>query len=430
MLFAGTSMLASSCDFENAGENKAHSCGDGVENAGEACDDGNQVAGDGCSPECIRSGTHVDCVTLLEDNRYKVATALLPLADGTFLVGGHADGRGWIGRFDGSGAQLWFENIASMNPPSRSVVPDLVTDGQDGAWALVDYVDIDMVLLELFDGGGNTERIVDIAAEVGFPVTPQVLEYGDTSLWLGGKVWAGGSRHDIWLGRYDLASGEITTVLHEDHLGFDDAIDVSGRRSTELAFAATLRTSPDLEVNATDILLLRFDLQGNELGRTVSAADPESLHIRVALGITPDPTGGWIVAGVQLPLDQVARSQVWATRFEPTPSWQWTSADILHDDEGASFGGVVASEAGMILAGALRTFEDGAYLSQAWVGGFDLGGTPRWQHTHFEAGYRNYRDMELALDSAARVRVVGKAWQEQDPDPSRPSLLESCIVAQ
>jgi cysteine-rich repeat protein len=313
-------------------------CGDGIKDPDEACDDGNRVAGDECNPQCVPTGTLVACVPLLEGSEDNEAKALLPLPDGSFLVGGDmkvdqgAVNHGWVGRFDRAGKQLWFQKVAPLTADYGNFV-DLTSDGEEGCWALI--ADQWWGKLIHLDSSGNIGAIVDIDSAFDLPVIAHTVEFGDTSVWIGGE-----RQGDFWLGRYEVDSDHATTVLLEDHIGYRDTIQALGRSENEIAAAVTVSTSPnfleDFELIAmTDVLLIRFDLAGNELGRSLSGAEPDSVYARTAMEVASDGQEGWIVGGTLTPIGLFLWGQVWVSRFEPASTWEWRSTNVLTEGGGA-----------------------------------------------------------------------------------------------
>jgi cysteine-rich repeat protein len=410
----------------NEGEGGVPVCGDGIQSPDEACDDGNRLGGDGCSPECVPSGTHLECVSILEGDETNEAHALLPMPDQTFVVAGEefvGNGtRGWIGRFRESGERLWFEHI--MHSEGYGRVLDLAPDGQNGSWALVQNGVKDELMHFGIDGVEN--QAIDIGLAFGISPIARRIEIVDGSLWIGGMV-----QEDLWLGRYDIGSGQATTVLLEDHLGFHDEIWALARNETEVVIAATVSTSPnhdgDFNITATtDIVFVRFDLQGNELGRSVWGAEPDSQFARIAEDVVTDGQGGWFIGGDQLPLDMTKPAQSWMGRVEPEPRWSWTSEPVAGSTAGGDFGGLVATEEGVILATTVSHKDPAWSGGGGWVTKFDPSGEIQWQwqEANGSEGYERYEEQAIAMGFDGRLRVVGKAWTE---DAS--SLIRSCTIA-
>ncbi len=400
-------------------------CGDGILALDELCDDGNRVASDGCSPECVPSGTHVDCVTIFEGTVADEVHALLPLADRTFLVAGEqetmAGVRGWVGRFDESGEPLWFEQLAD---DSSGRVVDLAVDGQSGCWALMQS-GMQSLLIHVDEEGGTSEAI-DLAELAGASVLAHAVEYGDNEVWIGGAT-----QGDLWLARYDLGSETLTTVLNEDYLGlgFSDEILALGRSPTEVAVAGTVSTSPNFDGDiiltaTTDILIVRFDLQGTEIGRSVASADPESLFARRALDVVSAGAGGWISGGIQTPIEPLADYPIWVARSEPAPAWEWTSYGLL-DELGLGYGGIVGIEGALVMAGGSHAVDAlGTPAVDGWVAGFDADGTLRWQQSHTNPDHTYYENKLISVDPEDRLRIVAKTWTSDES-----AAFQSCLIA-
>ncbi len=407
---------------DGEGENDAApTCGDGVQTSDELCDDGNRTAGDGCSPECVPSGTHLECNPILEGHWENQAYALLAMPDRTFVAAGKLlveDGlaRGWIGRYEETGNQLWFVQITPTNEDYGSVV-DLAPDGQNGVWALIQNGA--MGELVHFDASGVADQPIDITSAVEMPLVAYAIEFVAESLWVGGRI-----QGDLWLGRYEPVSEQFSTLLLEDHLGFDDEIRALGQTETEVVFAGTVSTSPNsqsdvLVTASTDILFVRFDLQGNEVGRTLWGADPGSEFARVADVVVSDGGGQWFIGGSLRPFDPTQREQSWMGRILPEPAWSWSSAGVVESDGGVGFGDVSPFEGAVVLAAGAYTT-----LGEGWIAQFGGEGAVGWRQANSSPEFQNYEEQRFAVDSEGRLRSLGKAWTRDGS-----SLLKECVLA-
>lgn len=426
LLWLGGLLICSSCGPEGVEEAALPAvCGDGIEHPSEGCDDGNMIPRDGCSPRCVPSGTHFECVTLLEGSWEDDVATLLPLPDGTFLAGGKLergdDYSGWIGRFHESGEVSWFQEIAPEKPGDNGQILDIASDGQGGAWALSRR---DVNQLFHLDEAGKIGAQVEIAAATDVYRVPHAIEVTPTSVWIGGS-----SQEDLWLGRYDVATEELTTLLFEDHLGYKDVIWAMGRSPTEIAVAATVSTSPnwDLDVGltaTTDILLIRFDLQGKEIGRALSSAEPEATHARLAERVTWDGKDGWVVGGIGHPFDVNVPYASWVARIDPPPTWEWT--DYGFSDTLMDIISVAGLEGDVIVASGYIDSDPGdEIIVEGWLAGLNADGSIRWQHEHRSAEHAYYEERLLEVDHEGRVRTGARASTSQGS-----SRLESCLIEQ
>ncbi|PRP91924.1 DUF4215 domain-containing protein [Enhygromyxa salina] len=393
-------------------------CGDGVVDASEQCDDGNRAPGDGCSSTCIPSGMPFDCVDLLEGDfpgESTVVTKLLPLTDGSFLaVGGLDDDpsyHGWIARYGPTGDQLWILDTMSIDP-EINVMSDLVGDGSGGAWALGAG---DRLLHVDKDGSAGASKT--IVAQEGAAVDVAAIEFTAAGVWLSGTL-AG----DAWLGLYDPASDSVTDLLREDLLGFDDYAYAVERSDAEVAVAATMSTSPNVDVDVpriatTDILVVMFDLDGNELRRASLGPNADLDFVRFADRLVFDRLSHrWFVGGRYVARNSFA-PQVWLAPAEAQPPWQWTQE--------AWFGDIVSGHEGVIAAINVGSLNDANLRGQLTNVGADQ--TIRWTFDEVEGGgvsYENFYHRDLARDAEGQLRTAGTLYD----GGSR--KLRSCLVAE
>lgn len=395
-------------------------CGDGVKASDELCDDGNQTAGDGCSADCVPSGTQLECVPLLEGHWRNQANALLAMPDHSFIVAGVStiglETYGWIAHYSDSGELRWFEQLSSTD--GHGSVDALTPDGQDGAWALV--WNSASPELRHFSRDGLEDETIDISQAFGAPVSPYTIEFVE------GSVWIGGTREsDSWLGRYDSSTEVASTLMLEDHLGFNDEIRAIGRAADEVvAAAATVSTSPNnmgdlLLLATTDIVLIRFDLAGNEIGRVLLASDPGKDFSPIAEDIVSAGPGRWLVGGDFASLGFTPSAGAWLRQSGPSADWAW---DSLTDDAIATYGGIVAYEDAVGLA--FGDYGSDAVHGEGGVIGFTSNGEVGWRQSNTYDGYDHYEEQQITVEGPARLRTVGKAWTEDVG-----SQLQSCIIA-
>jgi cysteine-rich repeat protein len=434
-------LVAWACGSGTGAEMGEQVCGDGVKAPDELCDDGNRTAGDGCSADCVPSGTQLECVPLLEGHWDNGANALLPMPDQTFVVAGElTDGNstyGWVARYSESGEQLWFEQLTSPDGDAR--VDALTPDGKDGTWALVSSPESGLVPtsgspeLRHFSRDGLADATIDLDSAFGAPsLAAYATEYVEGSVWIGGSVWSGdASQLDFWLGRYDLKTDVAATLVLEDHLGFEDEIHALGRTADEVVAAATVSTSPnwdwDWRLNAkTDIVLLHFDLQGNEIGRVLAAADPDSEFARVAEEVISDGHGSWYAGGTQQEIGgwPTLPWGVWLGKIELSPAWSWDIDTLIDERTGSSFGAPVVVDRVVALAFGVYIEGSEGIHGEGWVTGFKDDGEVSWRQTSTYAGYSHYEEQQIVLDHSSRLRTVGKAWTQD-----LGSQLRTCILA-
>jgi cysteine-rich repeat protein len=407
-------------------------CGDGSKHPDELCDDGNQIAGDGCSPECVPSGMPYDCVDLLaQDNLedWDDVRDLLLLADGSFIVAGHRDAltdrRGWVARYEASGAQRWSMDASTVNPSLRDIAA-LAGDEQTGIWALgltggfseEDY------LLRL-DPDGNLVSATPIESEAGEHVDVFDIEATAAGVWLGGAHQpAGQVTTDTWLSLHDPTQSTLQDVLLEDHLGYNDTINIVIRDGEGVAVAATLSTSPHVDMDVllmaeTDIMVVWFDQYGNEQERTMIGPSPDPEFVRYASYLAVDESGRWFVGGSLSPFDFAQQTQGWVVQVGG--NWTWTNTD-------SGFAGMVGVDNGIVIAANITTDSDTPYYL-GWLAEFAWDGSARWEFGEVEAGegiadYKHYSHRALTHDTGGHLRTAGTLFV-----PEEPALLRSCLVS-
>ena len=406
-------------------------CGDNVKDPDELCDDGNRLPSDGCSPECMPSGTLYDCVDLLvsdTDGDWSDVRDLLPLADGTFVAGGsnHVGGthRGWLARYEPDGTQLWFVDAASVDADVESTV-NLAGDGQLGTWALAFESGTNYELAH-YDSDGAVTSTATVASEAGLAVSVHAAEHTPNGVWLAGEL-----EGDAWVAIYDPALGSVTDILLEDHLGHRDSVYAMARNESQVAIAATVSTSPNFDVDvpllaSTDILVIQFDLEGNEIQRTLLGPGPDSALVRTANRISSDDAGLWFVAGSSTPRSVIAAHQVWLAPVQPASAWDWTTEAT----KSIWWGDMVGVEDGVIVGTNQTGIDDSsAPTLDGWLGDVASGGDMRWElgsATEDVEDDRHYTHRVLARDSEGRVRTAGTIAASGSEGPS---TVRSCLVA-
>ncbi len=428
LLLTGALSLAAGCEPSGSASDAGSSplCGDGVIDAGELCDDGNLTPGDGCSPGCLPSGMPYDCFDLLEDpENLSVVNDLHLLADGSVLAAGrlgsvdadllHTD-RGWIARYEPTGEQLWFVDTITIDP-QITLVLDMVGDGGSGVWTLggAGYTENSLIHI---DDDGSVGAPVPIDTQADAAVHVAALEFTAAGVWL-----AGDRQGDAWVGLYDPESGVVTDLLVEDHLGFNDYVHAIARADGEVAVAATLSTSPNFDDDglvtaATEILVVHFDLEGDELRRTLLSPNPDPEFVRFAQRLVFDqPSNRWYVGGNSTPKQSTAGPwRAWFATVEAQAGWQWT-----HD---APFGDLARGQAGLIMA---TTWIDVADGLRGELTSLAADGTVRWtfgRTTDDVANYEDFRLYVLARGSEGQLRTAGRLHDVHS------RKLRSCLVAE
>jgi len=406
-------------------------CGDGVVDPGELCDDGNRVAGDGCSPDCVRSGMAFDCVDLFEASKsVGMVRSILARPEAGFLVAGSiehdvGDVRGWIGRYDRSGAQQWREHLTFPND-SRVEIIDLAADDSTGAWALVRSSSVNRLLH--YDAQGAVVSTTVLATANGTKVSVYALESTPAGVWIVGAAGVADLETglDAWVGIHDPETGTMTDILLEDHLGYHDWILAIGRNDHEVAVSARLSTAKNFsESNApitapSDTVVIHFDLEGNEIGRTAMDASPDPVISRVAERVTSDASGQWFLSGLDLDLEGVEFLPYWVAPLQPEGGWSWTwtgspSNHVWLND-------AVGLDVGVLAVGGRD--RDPLVTTEAWVASLGQDGSLRWEFSNEQDDYYRFSHKVVMTDSEGRLRTAGEART-----PGEPVLARSCLIA-
>jgi cysteine-rich repeat protein len=425
-LALGILALVASC----SGEPNAPTCGDGIQDPDEACDDGNRDSGDACTPACQIRGSVLECTTLFEGMGSDEVNALLPLPDLSFVIAGAkgTDGgqTGWIARYEDSGAQIW-----QTSPTEASSVIDIAADSSDGYWALVTR-GADEELLHLDATGQIDTRLFlpDFVQLAGLSVSPARLLVADGHLWLAGRG-AGADLDvapDLWAGRFDIEAQVLDTILNEDYVGFDDHIWAIAGSESEVAVAATVDTSPSVDGDTfltphSTVLVIRFDLQGQEVGRhLLGAAEPGIAA--VAYSIAADGNDGWVVGGDQHPMQGplTTPQKAWVTRIHPSEGWMWTWASAGPPAGGLLVNDILVSDRELVAVGQAY----GETGEQYWLMGLGLDGARHWEQNLGERDFLASEVTTVVLDDANRLRTTNRAWNWNGDNTT---LQQSCLVA-
>ncbi|NJK31654.1 MAG: DUF4215 domain-containing protein [Deltaproteobacteria bacterium] len=428
-------LFSTSCgDTGGDGDSSANEspavCGDGILHPEEACDDGNANSGDGCSSKCELTGTVLECTTLVEGSGHSSdeVEALLPLSDGSFLASGsiEIEGKsvGWIGRYDDAGVRLWYSTPAALSDHSSAII-DLAEDPTSGYWALF-YRD---ELLHITATGEVDNQLLLTALIQTNPAIQDTFVYQlqafDARLWVaGGASGFDMPDVDMWLGVLDPGGQTVTTILFEDYAGKVDVIKAVGHSDTEIAVAATVETTlgqsdpnePD-PFPHSDIVFVRFDRNGVELGREFFTEQPATVATR-AHAVVPDREGGWVIAGAQYESAGWHPWSAWVTRVHPTGGWTWKSSGPYATS--VSVGDVAVVDGAIVVVGAAYIDPD----RHAWVVGLASDGQVSWQRYGADAGYLAAKEDVVMLGLDGRLRTAGTAY-----DPDARSVLRSCLIA-
>ncbi|NVB36878.1 hypothetical protein G6O69_03490 [Pseudenhygromyxa sp. WMMC2535] len=346
------------------------------------------------------------------------ARALEVFDDGSFVVAGaildddESGQMGWGAGFDASGASRWELSLPASQGSSR-ILALARREGDGGLWALLETGN-DEVLLRLSVEGDIegelllSERIDD--AELGVSIKDMSAVEG--SVWLTGRL--GG---DLWVGRLDLEHDELETVLVEDQLGYIDTGMRLARAADELAVAAKIESGPSSDgdlmlVPPSHVLLVRFDLDGHELGRT-ALGEGEPLLAADIHALVADGEGSWVVAGVRRPTNELLDlGEAWVEAVGAEQAWEWTRTSVLEDE--------VRVEA--LLAGDGEVLALGSESGQAWAMGLGRDGVPRWEYGFDDEGFDSVELLVAAWDPRGSLRTGGRAWLGQTPS------LRTCLV--
>ena len=406
------------------------SCGDSIVDSGELCDDGNRLSGDGCNSECVPSGMPFDCIDLRvgeTPDLWLSVKDLLPMPDGTFLVAGWFDSesgtRAWLARYTVTGEPLWSVEPTVADPETQQI-RGLADAGPTGAWALGVNAFVRGRLLR-YDINGNLEATTALESEAGQDVTVYAIESTPEGVWLAGSLG-----EDAWVGIYDPVGDTVRDLLLEDHLGYRDQVYAIARSQDEVAVATTMSTSPNNDEDvmllaSTDILVVHFDLQGNELRRTFVGPSPDPEYVRGATEIVADGVGNWFVGGNTTPHDVTAFSTGWLVPVQAPPPWSWATDKAQLDTVGV----LLAADEGVLIAGN-RTAADtsGVLVGQGWISSLAADATTRWTFDRLDGDiddYRHYAHEVLTRDFEGRVRTAG-VYHEPGDVP----VLRSCLVAE
>lgn len=404
-------------------------CGDGIQAADELCDDGNLTPGDGCSAECVPSGTPLDCATLYDGYWDDRVNAVVGLPDGGVVAGGHSkfenSRQGWVSRYTPDGEVSWTSQIdlGDSGSSGSSDVLGLVDDGELGVWALTKQSS--PIILVHFDADGVLTDSVEVSVAFGELVNSLVLARFDGDLWIGGSD----PPDDAWLGRYNPTSGEATTVLREDYLGYRDQVTALAPNGDHLLVAATMSASPNFEGDAilvaqTDVLLITLDNQGSETNR-VTVTNPDEEYAPRADAIAVDSLGRVYVGGTHVPINTTITGRTWVAALSPDGGdlWSWSSGSLFDGRAGFGFGDIAAVDDAILISFAAHDLDGENNHGQGWTTRI-LDGEAYWHHAMTSDDYQHYYNQQILVRGADQPRIVSKAWTQDES-----SVFELCTIA-
>ena len=274
-------------------------CGDGaVVGSAEQCDDGSKVDDDGCTSDCEPETVEPMCTTLFESPGRSEVLSVLAADDGRLLMTGYTDDpelgdRIWVGSFDGEGQQHWKIDMEGGLSAVRRV---------DGLYAFIHWTFGDFAIerseVVSLDEAGNTNTLHSFSLDD--PEIGRAYDLADTD----DGLWVSGARDgDLWLAKLG-DDGSLTTLVSQDHLGFNDGVvEIQRQEDTIMALAvvgvANHSDGDLIEFDTEDTWLLEYDQQGNELRKTVLSSGDDrisTLGYNIAVGLD----GTWYVAGTKI----------------------------------------------------------------------------------------------------------------------------------
>ena len=246
------------------------------------------------------------CTTLFESPGRSEVYSVLAADDGRLLMTGYTDDpelgdRIWVGSFDGEGQQHWKIDMEGGLSAVRRV---------DGKYAFIHGIPGTIVIdgyevgtsvgyeVVTLDAAGNTSTLGSFSYDDPEIGRAYDLADADDGLWL-----SGARDSALWLAKLG-DDGSLTTLVSQEHLGFGDYfVEIQRHGDTIVALAvvgvANLSDGDFREFDTDDTWLLEYDLQGNELRKTVlSSGDDTISTVGYNIAVGPDDT--WYVAGTKI----------------------------------------------------------------------------------------------------------------------------------
>ena len=299
-------------------------CGNGDMDPGEECDDGNDVNGDGCQNDCTTTGG--ETVWTVEIPEHGLARGATALPGGGFAI----VTAGSLQRFDTDGQLVWIETEAFLDRHPNTVTLDV-----DGNLLVGGGIDIDpkFVINDAFIGAFS----VDDGSNVWMQTYGQPRDVVSMAVGSDGTIFMGGydggeGGSCVFNGATGSTGDELWIVTHPDTCDESGSVtDILVRPDGNAVYAATLgllgslwleTVAPDGTVESTiileqgdgipihwsvdlardgglvvtgadsgldsDVAILRFDDEGNELWRSTLAVEGWDYIYDAQLG--PDGT--------------------------------------------------------------------------------------------------------------------------------------------
>lgn len=305
MVLMANLLMLSSCD---TGQTQPAVCGDGIVHTSEQCDDANQNDGDGCNATCGVEIAPPDCTTLTESPTFSQVLSVLVTDDDHVLAVGDTEGADsvwhrWIASFDTEGNQHWkldYEGPLSALRPA------------DGRFAFIHANDENRNAKVIsLDEDGNATMLHSLPYDD--PELGWAMDLADID---DGLLVSGFRNEDLWLAKL-RQDGSVSTLISEDHAGFqDEFVELRRHGDTIMALAqvgvANHSDGDLIEFDTRDTWLIEYDQQGNELRKTVLSSGDDKISIGGnAIDVGPD--GTWYVVGNKLGLGGVDLGELgWA----------------------------------------------------------------------------------------------------------------------
>ncbi len=218
----------------------------------------------------------------------------------------------------------------------------------------------------------------------------------------------------------------------EDHLGYRDVTHAIARSQDEVAIAATVSTSPNFDGDAmllasTDVLVVHFDLQGNELRRTLVGPSPDPEYVRTGTRIVADEAGKWFVGGNTTPHDATANYTGWLVPVEAPLAWDWTT----NEDQLEFLADLSGDDTGVLIAGnRIAPDDSGVLVGQGWLTSLASDAASRWIFDRNDDAVENYLYCShevLVRDLGGRLRTAGVY---AEPGSATPPVVRSCLITE